>query len=401
MHVSVFMGPAALTSAQDGPLISQCLRLSEQAAQAGFAMVTFGEQHFNNYEPYSNPFLMAARLAPVLGDCWFGTTIVPLPFQHVLRLAEESSIVDVLTGGRLLMGMSAGRVGIGSDWVNFNADETRRQEAFDSKLDLLLKAYRQKAGDPPLVFDNDFDRGRLTGRMMPAPYRDGGPQLAIGTNTDATIDDVAARGLALFLGPCPLPDALAKFARHRAALVAAGFSAAHVDDATAKSLVTRYVIVGPTEDEAWQAAERMAGRSPLIDRSKDPRSLRELSQVPLDEVARDLFPRNVLHVRGWMTVGTPDSVTTQLRAYVEQGVRHLNTRFTVGTYNPDLVQRSFDLFVDEVLPALEPELFRGPSLQQIAPEHRPDADVMAVPAQPRADLPRPTFVAGSPVPANS
>jgi alkanesulfonate monooxygenase SsuD/methylene tetrahydromethanopterin reductase-like flavin-dependent oxidoreductase (luciferase family) len=299
------------------------------------------------------------------------------------------------------MGMSAGRVGIGSDWVNFNADETRRQEAFDSKLDLLLKAYRQKAGDPPLVFDNDFDRGRLTGRMMPAPYRDGGPQLAIGTNTDATIDDVAARGLALFLGPCPLPDALAKFARHRAALVAAGFSAAHVDDATAKSLVTRYVIVGPTEDEAWQAAERLAGRSPLIDRSKDPRSLRELSQVPLDEVARDLFPRNVLHVRGWMTVGTPDSVTTQLRAYVEQGVRHLNTRFTVGTYNPDLVQRSFDLFVDEVLPALEPELFRGPSLQQIAPEHRPDADVMAVPAQPRADLPRPTFVAGSPVPANS
>ena len=71
MHVSVFMGPFARGPRDDRATIDYCLKQAEDAAAAGFAMVTFGEQHFNNYEPYCNPLLIAARLAPVLGDAWF------------------------------------------------------------------------------------------------------------------------------------------------------------------------------------------------------------------------------------------------------------------------------------------------------------------------------------------
>ena len=377
MYLSVFMGPAAMTPLQDGPLIDQCLALAQQSAEAGFAMVTFGEQHFNSYEPYSNPFLMAARLSPVLGQTWFGTTIVPLPFQHVLRLAEDSSVVDVLTKGRLIMGMSAGRVGLGNDFVNFGLDETRREEIFDAKLALLRRAYTQKPGDPALILNTEWDHGRLTGRMMPVPFRDGGPQLAIGTNTDATIGKVANLGLALFLGPCPLPAAAAKLRSHREALKAAGFSQAHIDDVSAKSLVTRYVILASTDEQAWEAAEQMCGRGPMMDRSVDKRSLRELSRVPVTEIGSDPYPRNVAFVHGWMSVGTPDSVTAQLQEYADEGVRQVNTRFTVGTYNPQLVQRSFDMFVAHVMPALNPQLFGGPRPEQISPEHQAGNDVMA------------------------
>lgn len=169
MYLSAFMGPISMTPAQDGPLIAQSLTMAEEAAAAGFAMVTFGEQHVSNYEPYCNPFLMAARLSGVLGDTWAGTTIVPLPLHQVLRLAEEASVVDLLTRGRFLLGVSAGRPGYGSDFATFGLDGDRREEMFDAKLDLLLRALRQRDGDPPLVLDTEWDRGRLSGRMMPVP----------------------------------------------------------------------------------------------------------------------------------------------------------------------------------------------------------------------------------------
>ncbi len=51
MYISVFMGPFSFGPAQDKPNIDLCIAQSVAAAQAGFAMVTFGEQHFNNYEP--------------------------------------------------------------------------------------------------------------------------------------------------------------------------------------------------------------------------------------------------------------------------------------------------------------------------------------------------------------
>ncbi len=366
MHLSVFMGPTALGEARDKVMIDLCLDQAMAAADAGFAMVTFGEQHFNNYEPYANPFLMAARLAPHLGETWFGTTIVPLVFHNPLRLAEESSIVDLLTHGRFLMGMSAGRVGFSPDFENFGLDPERRDEIFASKLDFLDRAQRQKAGDPPIVMDTEWDSGRLLGRMMPVSWRRGGAQKAIGTNTDAKIDDVARRGWPVFLGPCLPEAAAAKLARHRAVMDEAEIPEAQRRDAARKSLVTRHVFCGPSEDRAWEIAESLVGLNPMMDRSSDARSLAELSKADL---AAESNPRNVKHVQEWISAGTPDQLISQLRSYASSGVEHVNVRFTAGIADPALVAESFELFVREVLPNIDHELFPALTPDEIEPVH--------------------------------
>lgn len=372
MHVSVFMGPTALGEARDKVMIDLCLDQAIAAADAGFAMVTFGEQHFNNYEPYCNPFLMAARLAPHLGDTWFGTTIVPLVLHHPLRLAEESSVVDLLTKGRFLMGMSAGRVGFSPDFENFGLDPARRDEIFASKLDLLVRAQAQKADDPPIVMDTEWDKGRLLGRMMPVSWRKGGAQKAIGTNTDDKIDGVAERGWPIFLGPC-LPDvAAAKLARHRAAMEAAGIPEWQRRDAARKSLVTRHVFCGPTEERAWEIAESLVGMNPMMDRSADPRTLSELAKADL---AAEANPRNAKHVQEWISAGTPDQLIAQLRSYAASGVEHVNVRFTAGIADPQLVAESFDLFVAEVLPNIDHQLFPALTPDEIEPVHLATAGV--------------------------
>ncbi|MFJ6852468.1 LLM class flavin-dependent oxidoreductase [Streptomyces sp. NPDC091271] len=370
MHISVFMGPMAYSPEQDRPLIDLCVEQSIRCADQGFAMVTFGEQHFNGYEPYSNPLLMAARLAPHLGETYFGTTIVPLVLHHPLRLAEDSNLVDLLLRGRFLLGMSAGRVGFSPDFENFGLDPRRRDEIFASKLDLLRRAQRQCAGRPPIVMDTDWDHGSLTGRIMPVSYRRDGAQLAIGTNTPAKVLDAARRGFPVFLGPCPPSEAAELLAQHRAELERSGHDAAVIDDVTRKSLVTRHIFVGSSEDEAWDMAEAMAGRVPMLDRKADPRPLRELASVPPEAWERDPFPAHTRWVASWILAGTPEQVTDRIRAYDRLGVRHLNVRFLVGPYQPELANRSFDLFAKHVLPDIDNELFPPLRPAQIAAEHQ-------------------------------
>ncbi|MFJ4828637.1 LLM class flavin-dependent oxidoreductase [Streptomyces sp. NPDC088747] len=371
MFISVFMGPASRTPAEDLPLIDLCLEQAVAAAQAGCCMVTFGEQHFNNYEPYANPFMMAARLAPDLGGTWFGTTIVPLVLNHPLRVAENAAVADVLTRGRFLMGLSAGRVGFSPDFANFGIDPARRDAVFDAKLDILLRARAHREEDGPLSFETPWDTCAISGRLMPMSYRSGGPQLAIGTNTDATIERFAELGWPLFLGPCHPRMAARKLKLHRDTMAEAGLPRSVVDDATSKSFVTRHVIVGTTEDEAWERAELMAGRAPMMDRSADPRSLRELARAPFDPTAmHDPRNRNAAHVQSWIIAGTPDQVTEQILDYEKSGIPHLNTRFTVGTYNPDAIRDSFGLFSREVVPMLSPQLFADLEPAEVSAEYR-------------------------------
>ncbi|MWA05427.1 LLM class flavin-dependent oxidoreductase [Actinomadura sp. LD22] len=379
MYLSVFMGPFSRSGADDLPLIDLCLRQAQAAAAAGFAMVTFGEQHFNNYEPYCNPFLMAARLSPDLGDAYFGTTIVPLPLQQTLRLAENANIIDLLTRGRFIMGLSAGRVGFSPDFRNFGIDPDKRHEIFDAKFDLLLRAQEHRPDDPPLIPGIPGDAGELNGRLMPISYRAGGPLLAIGSNTDAVIEKAGTRGRPVFLGPCLPSDAARKFALHRTAMTAAGFADEHVALQSTRSLVTRHVIVGRSEDEAWDMAERMAGANPMMDRSGDPRTLREMAAMDLSDLPAgpaamaDPLVRNAVHVQSWIIAGDPGGVAEQIREYPERGIPHLNVRFTVGPYDPDLFDRSFQLFAKEVMPGLAPQTFAAPAGEEIRPEHRGEA----------------------------
>jgi alkanesulfonate monooxygenase SsuD/methylene tetrahydromethanopterin reductase-like flavin-dependent oxidoreductase (luciferase family) len=367
VHVSVFMGPISMSAGQDLAQIEECIALAERSAEAGFAMVTFGEQHFNNYEPYANPFLMGARLAPRLGDTWFGTTIVPLVFHHPFRLAEDSNVIDLLTRGRFLMGVSSGRVGFVPDFQNWGLDPDERFDIFASKLDHLLRAKRQQYGDPPVVMDTPWDRGTLFGRIMPVSWRRGGAQIAIGTNTDATIDTVADRGWPLFLGPC-LPDAAAvKLARHRNRMTEAGIPAEQAADAAVKSMVTRHVFVGPTEELAWETAEQLTGMNPMLDRRADPRPYLQLAHA---EPGPDgTLTRNEQHVQAWMLAGSPDQVVEQLRGYAADGVQHVNLRFDAGLGTPELVNPSFDLFVREVLPHIDNRLFPALRDDEIDPVH--------------------------------
>jgi alkanesulfonate monooxygenase SsuD/methylene tetrahydromethanopterin reductase-like flavin-dependent oxidoreductase (luciferase family) len=331
MHLSVFMGPLSPSPSTDHAMIDMCLDHARLAAQAGFAMVTFGEQHFNGYEPYCNPFMMGARLAGDLGQTWFGVTACPFVLRTPLRLVEDINLLDVLTGGRVLVGLSGGRPGFTRDFEAFGLDPAHRDSLYAEKLDVMLRAWAHTPGDPPLTFAIGDERGEMTGRLMPVSVRRPHPQIALATSTDLTIEDAGRRGVPVLLGPMPRQEAARRLALHSQTLANTGHDYDVQIDCAAKSGCLLHVVLGQTEDDAWARAEAMNIANVMIDR-RDSRSLRALAQVDLRTQAgrNDPYPRNVAAVQSGMVVGTADQVAQALRDYASAGVQNLITRFTFG-----------------------------------------------------------------------
>jgi alkanesulfonate monooxygenase SsuD/methylene tetrahydromethanopterin reductase-like flavin-dependent oxidoreductase (luciferase family) len=339
VYMGIFLGPFSRGADDDLAVIDLCIEQAIEAAAAGFALVTFGEQHFNNYEPYCNPFLMGAHVAPHLKRAYFGTTIVPLPLHHPIRLAEDMNVLDNLTRGKLIVGLSAGRAQLVRDFEAFGVNVADRDALFESKLKVMERAWAKLEQEPDLVFDTGFEKGGILGghmtggrsRLMPSSYRAGRPLFAIGTNTEATIERMGERGLPVFLGPATLETAARRFRLYREAMERAGHSQELINRNRKMSMITRFVIVGETETEAHERAKRMMMANSFMPPGFEP------------------------------MVGAPASIISQIREYERNGILHLHARFTVGAGNFDDMRRSFRLFVDACAPELNLQSFPVPT----------------------------------------
>ncbi|WP_404478063.1 LLM class flavin-dependent oxidoreductase [Novosphingobium sp. BL-52-GroH] len=373
MYVAIFLGPFARGPRDDRALIDYSLRQAVEAAEAGFATISFGEQHFNNYEPYCNPFLMGAQLAGKLKDSYFATTVVPLPYHNPIRLAEDINVLDQLLGGKLIVGMSAGRVGFSPDFENFGLDPKEQRAIFAEKFAALETLWAHDPAKGPLSLDGRWVKGGVHGRVMPISYRAPKPLVAIGSNTEATVRKAGVDGHVMFLGPCSIAEAAQKYATYRAGLDEGGWDDAYKAHHIAHSMVHHQTVVADTDDEAWAIVEARMAFNPMMDRSGDPRTLRQMWDDGISGKAglTEQEAKNSHAALGWYMVGSPDTLVDLFHQHADAGIEQVHTRFNAGMWAPEFWDRSFRLFVDEVMPRIDAKSFappQGDAIQQAVRE---------------------------------
>lgn len=89
-------------------LYQEMMALCEMADRANMHAIWTGEHHGMNFTIAPNPLINLADLANRTKNVRLGTGTVIAPFNHPLRLAGEAAMTDIITGGRLELGIARG-----------------------------------------------------------------------------------------------------------------------------------------------------------------------------------------------------------------------------------------------------------------------------------------------------
>jgi alkanesulfonate monooxygenase SsuD/methylene tetrahydromethanopterin reductase-like flavin-dependent oxidoreductase (luciferase family) len=122
--------------------------LAQLMDQLGFDVLWTAEHHFQRegYEVFPNLIQLGLWLATQTKRLKFGCAFNVLPMWHPLRLAEDYAMADIVTDGRIVMGV--GRGYHTREVETFGApllDAEKNRALFEEQLQLLLVAFHEQS----------------------------------------------------------------------------------------------------------------------------------------------------------------------------------------------------------------------------------------------------------------
>ncbi len=346
MRFSLYLNPQTHGPQDDNRIITEITRMSRLADAAGFAGIFLTEHHFSNYNTYCDPFIFGAYLAGQMKQAWVILTVAVAPLHNPMNLVERLNLLDQLLSGRLLVAIGSG--GAPLEFSGLGRDPDMKAQLLAEVMEVAERAWDHKQGDPPLEYKTTHDRGVMGGRIMPAPFTPAGPRLAMAGLSERTWSAAGEAGHPLVFGRVG-PEACRKIMDgYRAALVAAGHSAEAIEFALDWSAITKTVMLGDTDEEANALIQ-----APLA-------AIGKLSAAAFTDEQRlkitgiggpaggSEFKR--AFIEGGTILGSPQTFADDVRRYEDAGIRHLALHFDYGFVDTAVSRRSFDLFVEKVMP---------------------------------------------------
>lgn len=322
------------------------------ADDLGFHTAWLTEHHFMpEYGHSSAPDLFLAAAAQRTRRIRLGLGIVPLPYHHPLQIAERAATLDILSGGRLELG-----VGRGFSPKEYGAFGVRPEESrtlVAEGLEVLLQAFSDA---DPISFAGrhfQFQDIHVRPRVVQRPH----PPLWMAAVSPESFERAARLGLGVLAGPFK-PWFMIKedirryreaFAHHhgpssglrpRVGMTLGVFCLADRQQARAiaRTNITWFYrellrLTGPILSELQNGYEyyrKFGALAPL---------LRGGVNLP------------VLERLGMVVAGDPEHCRKRLQVYADAGVDHLLCAVGAGASPTADNRRALALLGDQVLPA--------------------------------------------------
>jgi alkanesulfonate monooxygenase SsuD/methylene tetrahydromethanopterin reductase-like flavin-dependent oxidoreductase (luciferase family) len=97
-------------------------------------------------EPFHDPFVLLAWLAGQTTTVRLGTSVVLLPYRHPLHTARMSAMLQLMSGGRFVLGVGAGWSA--TEFAALGADHARRGPVTDDYLEQITAAWASAETGP-------------------------------------------------------------------------------------------------------------------------------------------------------------------------------------------------------------------------------------------------------------
>jgi len=124
----------------DAQVWDEELHLAALAADLGFDCLWSAEHHFNDYSFVPDNINLMTYLTARHPDIDVGTAAVILPWHDPLRVAENAAVLDMLSKGRLRLGLGRGLARREFEAFRVSMDESRGR--FDEAAPMIVDALR-------------------------------------------------------------------------------------------------------------------------------------------------------------------------------------------------------------------------------------------------------------------
>src|SRR2546427_3412626 len=158
----------------------EMLDMVRLAETLGFDSAWVSEHHGAGDGYMSSLLPTLAAFAAATERITLGTGVILTPFHHPLRLAEDAATVDLISGGRLILGLGLGWRD--EEFRMFGVPMSERVRRTTETVDILRRAWTgERFSYEGRVFS--FDQVKVT----PGPARPEGPPIFLGGSVEPAI----------------------------------------------------------------------------------------------------------------------------------------------------------------------------------------------------------------------
>lgn len=326
------------------------IRLARMAADLGFDCLWSAEHHFNDYSFVPDNINLMTYLTALCPDIDVGTAAVILPWHDPLRVAENASVLDMLSKGRLRLGLGRGLARREFAAFRVNMDESRGR--FDEAAPMIVNAL--KTGF--IEGDGTYYKQPRT-EIRPRPQRSFDGRIYAVASSEDSVDSAAKLGAhQVMFADRPWEMRLPMIERGRE------LHRKYHGTTPPRPMLTEFCVcstdLAACEDEARQYQGKFVESNFhhyefLGEHFKTVKGYDSYQQKA--EIARQTGLEGA--VKGFMQAaswGTPDKILRGLEARRKLvGDFELNVAFRFGGTPFEVSERSLKLYAKEVLPVLQ------------------------------------------------
>ena len=345
-QLHLFENPAGRTEKE---IVDEQFDVMVRAEEFGFDSVWPAEHHFSEYGYCASPAVTLAAVAARTKNVRIGTGVVVLPLNHPVRVAEDFALLDLMSDGRVDLGVGRGYQP--HEFAGFGVDQTRSREMFRESVEIVQKAWTEER----FSYDGEFYQIHDLS-VRPKPMQQPHPPIWMASLSPETFELCGKYGFNLMCAPVfgfNVNTGAAQIEEYRQALrdhgrrpedhEIAGLTITYVAETTQQALAEfRDAVIWYYRTFAKYVAP--AHGKPAVPTYEWYTKARDfLEVVEWDAVVN----------AGAVVCGSPDEVAPRIGEIQElTGMTHYLAWTRIGGLAHDKVIRSMELMASKVMPQL-------------------------------------------------
>lgn len=321
-------------------LYAEFIGLCEMADQGGMRAIWTGEHHGMEFTIAPNPFLSIMDLSHRTKNVKLGTGTIIAPFWHPIKLAGEAAATDLMTGGRLEVGIARGAYSYEYERLMPGLDAWDAGQRMRETAPLIRKLWEGDCAHEGTYYS--FPATTST----PKPVQKDGPPIWIAARDPNSHEFAVQNGFNVQVTPLwqGMAEVETLMGRFKDACAAGG--------KRPKIMLLHHCYVGTDEADLDQAAKDFSRYYNYFGawfQNKRPISqglIETISQEDIDANAT-MAPANL---RRDLTMGTAQEVIDQIKRYEDLGYDEFSFWVDSGM-TTERKRASLARFIDEVMPA--------------------------------------------------